>query len=223
MKSWALLCAACAVWMIPATAVASPKHAHRNSAATLSLNSYHNWDRHYTPPVSASGDLARNQYEVATVSGTISYYAAINYRVPQRPWTVVCGTPERSALYPGPSGAHGPVGFDAEFIFARPWTQRECAQAHLPVVWPNFQMNDGTGWRHPNILGTVPVAPAANHTYSFAAVGHSDRLRFRLVDIYTRDNYGVLKISLRPATAADCSSYQAFDFTSSAACTAALG
>jgi hypothetical protein len=232
MKHRALLCVACMALMTPASAQAL-QVAHNRGAAdqaqesldsvqTLSLDSYFGWDRHYTPPVATSLDLRRDHYAVATVSGTFSFYAALNYAVPQRPWTVVCGSPERSAQYQGSLGGDGPAGLDAEFIFARPWTAKECASAHLPIRWPNFQINDGTGWGHPKILGTLPIAPTTSHTYSFAAVGHNQRLRFRLSDIWTRDNYGLLKISLRPATTADCSSYQAFGFRSSSSCMGAL-
>jgi len=212
-----LCCATCVLGVIALPAVAG-------ASATIdqfNLDSYHAWDREYTPPARSSVKLKKGLY-VATVQGTFSYYAAINYTVPQPPWTIVCGTPEAAPQF-GSAGGSGPVGFDAEFIFSRPWQAEPCAHAHLPAKWQNFQMNDGvTGWMHPAVLNIgYPAVPNPTHTYEFALRGHKGRhVSFRLLDIYTRDNYGSLRISLRAATAADCSGtkYQAFNLTSEAEC-----
>jgi hypothetical protein len=207
---------ACLAWASIAGATTVVRESHK--VQQLALDSYYGWNRNYTPPVSTSRSLAKHSYEVATVSGTFSYYSAINYYHPQWPWTVVCGTPAPSAQHPGSLGGDGPVGFDAEFLFSRPWRTKLCANAHLPAHWTNFQMNDGSGWAHPELLGTAPTGPVSNHTYSYAVSGHNDPIKFRLWDILTRDNYGLLKISLRPANTADCASYLAFGFASEKRC-----
>jgi hypothetical protein len=198
------------------------------SAATVdqfSLDSYHAWNKNHTPAVKSEVKLKDQHLYVATVSGTFSYYGALNYLVPQSPWTVVCGTPEAAPQY-GSAGGSGEVGFDAEYIFARPWTEDACAQAHLPVRWTNFQMNDGDGvWAHPTALSQpTPPAPSASHAYDYAIVGQKSRVAFRLFDIRTRDNYGTLRISIRTATASDCAgtNYEAFGTDSEASCIAAL-
>lgn len=225
MKLFCLSVAVITAALAAAASVASARNSvHKTSATSevLTLDSYYPWNRHYTPPVASTFKVVSGKYDVATVSGTFSYYSAINYSAPQHPWNVVCGTPEPSSQYSGSLGGDGPVGFDAEFVFARPWRKQKCEAAHLPIRWGNFQMNSGSSWAHPNILGALPTAPTGNHTYSFAVVGNNKRVQFRLFDVLTRDNYGLVKISLAPATSSDCSSYVAFGFSSEGQCVTAL-
>lgn len=197
-----------------------PTAALANGPGTLTLDSYYGWSRDHTPPVSTSYILPRHARYVVTVSGTLSYYPAIDYSRPQPPWTMVCGAPDPATEFGGSRGGNGPVGFDAEFIFARPSRRRMCSRYPLPRHWSAFQVNAGTGWQHPGIVGTYPIAPSASHTYTYAIVGHGRRVQFRLYDVYTRDNYGILRIELRPAVVGDCTSYVALKFTSVANCQA---
>lgn len=221
VKRLAIAMTAVVAAALPAVAVAKLKPPAAPTTAHISLDSYHAWRRHYTPPVSTPFQVRRGSYDVAIVDGSFSYYAAANYTVPQRPWKIVCGSPQPSAKYPG-AGGNGPVGFDAEFAFARPWSSRKCARAHLPQRWRNFQMNAGTGWHHPTLLGPPPSTPGSDHTYSYAVVGDNRTIQFRLKDVLTRDNYGVLKITVRPAAVSDCSSYASFGFASQSACIAVI-
>lgn len=205
---------ACAV---PAMAVATPTSSQRD---TLKLDSY---SKGAIPSGTTSFKLSKDTWYVATVSGTMSYWAPINYTKPQRPYKIVCGAADNSAAYSGSQGGNGPVGLDAEFVFARPWTKSKCAQAHLPMHWSNFQASTGGAWAHPQTLGATPTAPTADHTYNYVLLGHGKAAQFRLTDIYYRDNYGILRVSVRPATSADCATgYASFGFTTSAACTTAL-
>jgi hypothetical protein len=204
--------------IVPASAAAAPPAGVRLPMGSLTLDSYHAWNRHHTPPVSSSFKVAKGVYYVATVSGTFSYYSSARYTKPYAPWPIVCGTPSPAAQHQGSLGGDGPVGFDAQFIFSRPWKTKKCRARHLPVSWSNFQLNDGTGWAHPNILGPRLTAPTSDHTYSYAVAGHGKELKLRLNDVYTRDNYGLLDITFRPAAASDCASYAAFGFTSAAQC-----
>lgn len=215
-------CAICAVGIGATPAIAG-------ATATIdhfTLDSYHAWSRSYTPPATSSVKL-KNALYVATVQGTFSYYGAINYSDPQPPWTMLCGTPEPSPQFSSAGGA-GPVGFDSEFVFSRPWLPAPCAHAKLPVKWINFQMNPGTGvWAHPAVLNVgTPPEPTPSHLYEYALVGHKGHhVAFRLYDIDTRDNYGSLKISIREATASDCSGttrYTAFGFATEAECVSAV-
>jgi hypothetical protein len=192
----------------------------------FALDSYHAGKHKFTPPATSSVKLKTGLY-VATVHGTFSYYGAINYMVPQAPWTIVCGTPE-AAPELSSAGGSGQVGFDSEFIFARPWLPEPCTSAKLPAKWVNFQMNDGaSGWIHPAVLGlATPPAPSPSHTYEYAVPAPGKHhVRFRLYDINTRDNYGSLAISLRSATPTDCAgtNYTAFLTSSEAECVADTG
>jgi hypothetical protein len=185
----------------------------------FTLDSYRAGGAKFTPAATSRISLQNGLY-VAVVQGTFSYYGAINYVVPQPPWTILCGTPEGAPQFSSAGGA-GPVGFDAEFVFARPWTTEMCSQAKLPVHWLNFQEKLGPGeWGHPATL-TPQSAPSPTHSYEYAVTGRKGKkAAFRLYDIDTRDNYGSLHISLRAATAADCTGtqYLAFGLASEAEC-----
>jgi len=218
----AMLCAgACVagVALTPAAASALPIIDH------FALDSYHAGKKSFTPPAVSAVKLNGGLY-VAVVQGTFSYYSAINYQVPQSPWTIVCGTPLPAPEF-GSAGGSGEVGFDSEFIFARPWLPAPCAHAKLPVKWVNFQMNPGTGiWTHPSVLTSAPLtAPTAGHTYEYALASRkAHHVAFRLYDIGTRDNYGSLRISLRHAVPSDCAGgkYAAYGQASEAVCVAAI-
>lgn len=206
--------AACAA---PVGAAASTPRTPVPVTESLVLDSY---SHGRIPTTQSSFKLTKGDWYVATVSGTISYWAPINYTKPQRPYKIVCGTPEGSAQYSGSRGGDGPVGLDAEFVFARPWTKKACARADLPAHWSNFQASTGGAWAHPESLGATPTAPTRNHTYSYVLQGRDKLAQFRLTDIYYRDNYGELHISLRRATTADCAAdYASFGYPSAAACT----
>jgi hypothetical protein len=212
-----ILCSAvCAlgVFVVPVAASAA-------SIDHFALDSYHAGKKPYTPAATSSVKLKKGLY-VATVQGTFSYYSAINYVIPQAPWTILCGTPEAAPQF-GSAGGSGKVGFDAEFVISRPWLPAPCATAKLPVKWLNFQMNAGGGtWAHPVALGD-PTVPTPTHTYDYALSAPGGHYAsFRLFDIDTRDNYGSLQISLSAATTADCSQYAAFGLASEAECVAAV-
>jgi hypothetical protein len=190
MKRLTLALVAVGVLAAPAASLAAPT-SQPASPVQLTLNSHFDWSRSYTPPAVTKTSFAKHVYYVATVSGTFSYYPARDYTAPKSPWPIVCGTPISSSA--------GPVGFDAEFIFARPWTKKSCRKHHLPMTWPNFQANTGSddGWTHPTILGSWPTAPTPNHTYSYVLKGENQPFQFRLWDVDTTDNYGRLSITFR--------------------------
>lgn len=196
----------------PAIAAASPGTTAPQDQ--LTLNSYFNWRKDYTPPVKTSQPLTAGEYYVATVSGTFSYYPAYLYVRHYSGWKTVCGAPA--------SSPRGPVGMDAQFIFARPWTFRGCRHHSFPQPSTNFRAStDLVHWAHPAILQPLS-APDSDHTYSYALVGAGHPAGFRLKDGDTRDNYGKLTIDVRVATASDCAGYQAFGFADAADCSAAL-
>ncbi len=187
-----------------------PEHRMLN-ARTTSLSGY-------AGPV-ASKALPAGKLFVAEVSGTFSYYARKQWAHPSGKWTTVCGTPHKGPL--------GKVGFDAEFIFARPWTT-PCPRA-LPVKWINFEISStgGATYSHPVPLGPPITAPTPNHLYSYPLVGSGRAAAFRLMDDPEghpagADNYGQLHIVLRAATPTDCAigGYKSFDEPSEAACVA---
>jgi hypothetical protein len=208
--------ATAALFLAPAAAVAAP-------ASQLTLDSYAKGSAGHTREATTSFTVASGKYDVAVVSGTFSYWGSRYYATnPKKGTKIMCGSPESAPQYSGSAGGTGKVGLDAEFIFARLWNRGQCSAITLPQHWSNFQMYTGSGpWAHPKLLGSLSQ-PTANHTYSYAVKGAGTKVSFRLTDLYTSDNYGVLKITLRPAVASDCTSYSAFGFTSQAACVSAV-
>jgi len=194
----------------------------------LTLDSHynwHHWETHHlgTPPVSTAKPLPKGLY-VATVQGTFSYYSAANYVHPKWPWTILCGAPQAAPIFPS-GNETGKVGFDAEFVFARPWRPRSCERSHIPFRWKNFQMSRGIVWSHPQAinLSGPPYAPSPTHTYEYAVpIWFPNHVSFRLFDTNTRDNYGSLHIAIRQATPSDCanSNYKAFGFATETQCLA---
>jgi hypothetical protein len=130
-----------------------------------------------------------------TVKGTASYYSPAAYTSPRRP-LVLCGKPEMSALFRSRGTANGPVGVDAEFVFARPWTRPKCSR--VPGHWSNFQIRTSRYFFHPEPRGGIGDAARSDHTYTYTIIGRGRVAAFRLVDgADARDNHGVFRIGIR--------------------------
>jgi hypothetical protein len=187
---------------------------------TLRLDAYSPGLLGHTQAVYDGGLINKALY-VATVQGTISYYAAIDYLAPQAPFQVMCGTPVGAPQF-GSAGGSGKVGNDAEFIFAIP-SVTTCASVQVPRPWLGFQIHDDGFWTHPDVLSAHPLTrPTRTHAYEFALVGHGNPVGFRLSDPDTRDDYGSLRITVRRALPSDCGGdrFRVFGLRSRAACVA---
>ncbi len=198
---------------IPGTASAA-------AAKPLRLDAYSPARQLATPAVRTAQRLTPGKLYVATVQGTISYYGALNYLVPQSPFDRICGRPGRAPMFPS-AGGSGKVSDDAQFILSY-LSDKRCA-VKLPEQWVNFQANTGPKWHHPAVLTTKRLtAPTANHLYDYALIGSGHPAAFRLLDTDTRDNYGSFEISVRLAVPRDCGGdgYSAFGFSSLSACVA---
>lgn len=204
-----------ALVFVVALVAALPSGALGTAPATLHLDSHFNWREPFTPTVTTSFSLTNRRWYVATVSGTFSYYAASDWTNPKQPRPMICGDPLSSSA--------GPVGMDAQFLIARPWKTADCRRHHMPMTWSVFQTNDGDRyqWTHPRSY-VWTSQPTGDHTYSYVLFGRGRPVGFRLVDEYTKDNYGGLAITVRIATASDCGRFRSFGFASMSACTAAL-
>ena len=213
----ALSCALLAA--IPATAWAGPPKTQGDQ--TIKLHAHAKNISGYAGPINTAGILPTGKLYVAEVSGAISYYAKRQYAKPSAPWNTVCGEPL--------AGAHGVLGIDAEFVFARPWTS-PCPRK-LPVRWDNFELSvdNGASFAHATALNGPFSAPTPEHRYSYPLVGASKYALFRLRDNpggspATADNYGFLTVHIRKAMAADCggTNYVLFAKANEAECLAAL-
>jgi hypothetical protein len=208
--------------LLGALVVASSAAAKSASPRPLVLDAYSPALKFFTPPVSSPSRLRRRHLYVATVRGSVGFYEAVDYTAIQVPWHIMCGAPQRAPMFSS-AGGSGPVGNDAEFIFALPLAGDSCAGQKLPRPYTNFQANLGHGWNHPSVLSRQRLPrPSRSHTYQFALTGTGQPVSFRLVDPDTRDDYGSFRIYLRSAVSADCSGsgHQAFGL-SRTACLAA--
>lgn len=135
----------------------------------------------------------RRGYRVI-VRGTFSFYPASMWLTPPV-GQAVCGRPESAPMFTLAGQPTGPVGFDAETMFALPTTPEHCDRLNLPRPWKNFQLAAGRRFTHPG--RGQRSRPKRSHRYSYKVRGLGRPLRLRLVDSNATDNYGVLKVTVR--------------------------
>ncbi len=128
-----------------------------------------------------------------TVRGTLSFYPAALWLMPEPP-RLICGRPEPRPLFAAADQPVGPVGFDAESIFALPTTSAHCDRLRPPRPWGNFQIAVGTQFTDRRPLPARRRRGDRSHTYRYRLSGRGRRARFRLVDSHATDNYGQLHI-----------------------------
>jgi len=149
--------------------------------------------------------LTRGKPYLIEVRGTFSLFGAADYR--QR----LCGAPEAQPQYRSRGVRNGPVGADAVFLFAD--LAGNCERNRNRLHYTTFETSiDGRRYRDLTPAGGAPQGPRPDHTYTFAAVGLGKIVRFRVFDRFPNDNYGRLRIRIRPARAADCASEKFRDF-----------
>lgn len=208
MKYVRVATAALAVAATAALMLAPVAGAALPSSATLQMSS---------PKITLSGHLGKKWY-VVTASGTGSFFKPGMWANPQvrgRGPSVICGTPEAAPMFPT-AGATGPVGFDPETMFARATKKKKCLRDPLPRTTRRFQLNNGSGFRHPTTLTGRYTFPRSDHTYSYPIRGLGHRLTARVKDRPAGDNYGELHIELRRADDGDCAARQWHNFVDSA-------
>ncbi len=136
--------------------------------------------------------LAKGLYYVAIVKGTFAYKRLVG---------TYCGRTEKLPMRRSPGRFNGRVTQDVEMIFAAKPRGGVCPR--LPEHWGNFQISTGLAYRHIEPIGGQPTRTAALHRYRYVLKGRGQKAKFRLRDLYTPDNYGVVTIQLRRATRAE--------------------
>lgn len=164
---------------------------------TLYLDSYERRTRS-AGPVSTRRKLARGTWYVVTVRGTFSYFDPALLRGRQ-----YCGRPERRPQRRSRGRSNGRVFADVETLFALPRGRRAGNCDALPYHWGNFEMTVGRRFSHVEPIGGPRKRPNRRHRYRYLLQGQGRVARFRLRDVYPRDNYGVLTIKVRRATASE--------------------
>ena len=137
---------------------------------------------------------------VVTAKGTFSQYSSSWVKNPGG----TCGTSTRRPQYRSPGVRNGRTGGDAVFIYAD--KRRQCQLAGgVPHIWTGLQVAaQGKRFFELDSLLDEVTAPRADHTYRFAIVGSGQRLKVRMRDPNTRDNYGRLRFTIARAQPADC-------------------
>ena len=165
--------------------------------------------------VSTDDLLGLGKLYVVEASGTWSKWKASS-------WTVAtpCGSPEPQPVFPSPGATNGPVGLDAETLFGARSTGGSCPgmPTHQGGLLMRFTESD---FRHYEPFGGKKITPTADHTYTYGVVGNGLAASFKIADRPVEDNYGILKLRVRLATADDCTDgFPSFNFASEADCRA---
>jgi hypothetical protein len=183
-------------------------------AKTYFLDSYQVSKKPYAGPLKTER-LARGiPYKIA-VRGTFSLFSADEIR------STACGAPEPTPIYPSRKRSNGAVVADAEFLFAD--VSKNCARRPSVQTGSSFQVKTSTRYRDLAPIGGAGTAPKPNHLYTYAATGVNKFASFRLVDEFTRDNYGRLRITISRARATDCAlgGFANWKYADEATCVAA--
>jgi hypothetical protein len=159
----------------------------------------------FSGPATTGEALANGGYYVAQARGTFSRYLPRLMRNETLPGIRRCGTPEAAPLIPSPGKPDSPVGIDPEWAFSYVVNDLGPGSCPSPVIRPigAFEINTGDGFiRIPAVnRGT---GPRSDHSYTYLLQGIGRPVSFRYLDNPLADNNGVIAITVRPATAADC-------------------
>lgn len=171
---------------------------------TLTLDTYNPGTTGYAGPVQTTEPLQPNWFYLVTVQGTFSLFPAHDWLLQ----TPTCGSPESAPMFPSPNtSATGPVGADAETVFAAPFRTYWCPSSiTLPTPNEKLQIDTGLGFVHVAPEGGPYTSPTANHSYTYVLQGYGTtaNFAFRFKDHPTSDNYGALQITVHRATSDDC-------------------
>ncbi|MBE2318001.1 hypothetical protein DVA67_018615 [Solirubrobacter sp. CPCC 204708] len=152
-------------------------------------------------PDVASAPLAAGATYYARVSGTVSIWNLAQWSQPGD----VCGSAESGPMYPSSGVTNGPVGFDAETIFAVPpgvpFENFRCVSAQIPMhvttqTHGGFHIGVDGQFTHAEPIGGPFAVPRADHTYTYRLTGTGRPAVFRFEDNPTSDNYGRFRITI---------------------------
>lgn len=159
----------------------------------------------FSGPATTGEALANGGYYVAQATGTFSRYLPRLMRNEALPGIRRCGTPEPAPLIPSPGKPDTPVGIDPEWAFSYVVNDLGPGSCPSPVIRPigAFEINTGNGFvRIP--ATNRGTGPRSDHSYTYLLQGIGRPVSFRYLDNPLADNNGVIAITVRPATAADC-------------------
>jgi len=183
-------------------------------AKTYYLDSFDRGKDPYAGPLRTQ-KLVRKAPYLLEIKGTFSFFDRSQFRDP------FCGTPESQPIFPTKGKRNGPVVGDAEFLFAD--TAPNCSRRASPITATSLQMRTSSKYTNPVPIGGVGMIPLPDHAYRYGVVGAGRKVRFRLPDAFTRDNYGRLRIRFTKAQALDCANgaFANWAYVDEATCVAA--
>jgi hypothetical protein len=160
-------------------------------------------------PVATPAPLTAGASYYVIVSGTMSIWPASQWSLSGR----MCGEPEELPMFESPGALNGPVGWDAETVFAVPpyvnFYTFPCTASEIPFlstehtrVGFELSISGSSGFMHAVPVGGAPSTPTADHTYTYAVTGTGQPASFRFIDDPVSDDYGVFMIKV--LTAAEC-------------------
>jgi hypothetical protein len=147
--------------------------------------------------------LAAGQRYVVAVVGTGSIWGVSQ-------WSnrgATCGGPEERPLIASPGVENGPVGWDAETVFAVPPGVSffpRCSAANIPFHVPTqsgggFKMDIGDGFKHREPLGGERSVPRADHRYVYEIDGRGQAAALAFLDESEQrrpDDYGIIRVTI---------------------------
>jgi hypothetical protein len=193
--------ATCVVFLCGASAVQADQ--------TVELNAHLQGSPDAAGPVSTATPLIVGEHYDVIVTGTMSIWGATQWSAAG----IQCGASEEQPLYPSPGVVNGPVGWDAETVFAVPpgveFYSFSCIPSQIPFLSTTHSpggfetsVSGAGGFAHLTPIGGNRSTPTAGHTYTYAVTGTGQSASFRFVDDPVTDDYGIFMIKV--LTAAEC-------------------
>jgi hypothetical protein len=179
------------------------------AAQTVTLDTHVEGAPGSAGPVATTAPLIAGARYYVIVTGTMSIWGAARWSAPG----TQCGASEELPMFESPGSVNGPVGWDAETVFAVPpgvnFYNFTCVPSQIPFQSTKhspggFQISvvGAGGFAHVTPVGGELRTPTANHTYTYAVIGSGQSASFRFVDEPVTDDYGLFAI--RVLTAEEC-------------------
>jgi hypothetical protein len=177
------------------------------AAQTIALDTHVEGSAEAAGPVASPLVLTTGERYYVIVTGTVSIW-------PASQWSAAgsaCGASEDFPEFPSPGATNGPVGWDAETVFAVPpevnFFHFTCVTSEIPFQSTQhspggFQLSTAGSFAHMTPIGGERSTPTAEHSYTYQVIGSGAPAAFRFVDDPVSDDYGVLMIKV--LTAAEC-------------------
>src|ERR1039458_8424573 len=170
---------------------------------TVELNTHIQGSPDAAGPVSTATSLIAGEHYDVVITGTMSIWGATQ-------WSAAgsqCGASEEQPLYPSPGAVNGPVGWDAETVFAVPpgvdFYSFSCVSSQIPFLSTahspggfETSVSGAGGFAHLTPIGGNRSTPTAGHTYTYAVTGTGQPASFRFVDDPVTDDYGIFMIKV---------------------------